>query len=167
MLMMENAIFSVMPPERAAALLYRDASKAEEIAPALKLTAEDCMELGVVDVLVPEPKGGAHVSPDDAARQLKRILLDELADLQSSNIGRLVKARYEKFRSMGRYTSRFSVAMIRERGQLQEYLLRRLEGLKAYLPFGEGETPAPDKEIPLLEEGEVEAEENPPEDLIP
>ena len=164
-LMMENAIFSVMPPERAAALLYRDASRAEEIAPALKLTAEDCEGLGVVDVIVPEPKGGAHVSPDDAARQLKRVLLEELADLQGGNINRLIKARYEKFRGMGRYSSRFSVAMVKERGKLQEFLMRRLGGLIAYLPIGTKEGSAEAEPIAELEEGK--GEKDSPEDLIP
>jgi len=164
-LMMENAIFSVMPPERAAALLYRDASRAEEIAPALKLTAEDCEGLGVVDVIVPEPKGGAHVSPDDAARQLKRVLLEELADLQGGNINRLIKARYEKFRGMGRYSSRISVAMVRERGKLQEFLMRRLGGLIAYLPIGTKEGSAEAEPIAELEEGK--GEKDSPEDLIP
>jgi len=144
-LMMENAIFSVMPPERAAALLYRDPSRADEIAPALRLTAEDCMELRVVDALVPEPKGGAHVDPDEAARQLKKFLLNELVEIQGMSPGRLVRARYDKFRKMGRYTSRISVAFSKEREQIQDYLSRALEELKEYLPSRA-------EEVPLKEE---------------
>jgi len=144
-LMMENAIFSVIPPERAAALIYRDASRADEIAPALRLTAEDCMELGVVDALVPEPKGGAHVDPDEAARQLKKFLLNELVAIQGVSAGRLVKARYDKFRRMGRYSSRISVALSKEREQIQDYMSRLLEELKEYMPSRAEEIPLHDE----------------------
>jgi len=144
-LMMENAIFSVIPPERAAALLYRDPSRADEVAPALRLTAKDCMELRVVDALVPEPKGGAHVDPDEAARQLKKFLLNELVEIQGVSSGRLVRARYDKFRRMGRYSSRISVTLSKEREQIQDYLSRILEELKEYLPSRA-------EEVPLREE---------------
>lgn len=144
-LMMENAIFSVIPPERAAALMYRDASRADEIAPALRLTAEDCMELGVVDALVPEPKGGAHVDPDEAARQLKKFLLNELVEIQGVSAGRLAKARYDKFRRMGRYSSRISVALSKEREQIQDYMSRLLEELKEYMPSRAEEVPLHDE----------------------
>ena len=145
--MMENAIFSVIPPERAAVLLYRDASRAEEVAPALRLTAEDCMKLGVVDVLVPEPRGGAHVAPDEAARQLKKFLVNELVQVQGVSSARLIRARYRKFRGMGRYSSRISVALSKEGAQFQEYISHRLEEFKEYLPSRA-------EEIPLEEEGE-------------
>lgn len=144
-LMMENAIFSVMPPERAAVLLYRDASRADEVAPALRLTSEDCLKLGVVDVLVPEPRGGAHVAPDEAARQLKKFLLNELVQVQGISAARLVRARLGKFRAMGRYSSRISVAISKEGAQLQEFLSQRLEELKEYLP-------SKAEEVPLEEE---------------
>jgi len=147
-LMLENAIFSVIPPERAAILLYRDVNKAEEVAPALRLTAQDCEELGVVDVLVPEPKGGAHVDPDEAARQLKKFILSELVQIHGVAPQRLVKARYEKFRHMGRYSSRISVAISKEREEIQGYLSQRLEELKEYRPSRAEEIP--------LQEGEME-----------
>lgn len=147
-LMLENAIFSVIPPERAAILLYRDASRAEEVAPALRLTAEDCAKLGVVDVLVPEPKGGAHVDPDEAARQLKKFLLNELVQVQGVSAGRLIKARYEKFRGMGRYSSRISVAISKERAQIQEFISQRLEEFKEYLPSRVEEVPLKEEEEP-------------------
>jgi acetyl-CoA carboxylase carboxyl transferase subunit beta len=144
-LMMENAIFSVIPPERAAVLLYRDASRAEEVAPALRLTAEDCIELRVVDVLVPEPRGGAHVAPDEAARQLKKFLLNELIQVQGVSSTKLIRARYEKLRAMGRYSSRISVAISKERSELQERVSQGLEEFRDYLPSRA-------EEIPLLEE---------------
>jgi len=145
-LMLENAIFSVVPPERAAVLLYRDATKAEEVAPALRITAQDCKQLGVVDVVVPEPKGGAHADPDEAARLLKRFILDELVQIQRLHPRTLVRERYHKFRHMGRYSSRISVVISKERAQIQEYLSRRLEELKEFLPSRAEEVPLEKKE---------------------
>jgi len=147
-LMLENAFLSVVPPERAAALLYRDVTKAEEIAPALRITAQDCKQLGVVDVVVPEPKGGAHADPDEAARLLKRFLLNELVRIQRLRPRTLVNERYDKFRHMGRYSSRISVAISKERAQIEEYLSQKLEGLKAFLPSREVEVPLSEKEEP-------------------
>jgi len=99
-----------------------------------------------VDILVPEPKGGSHVDPDEAARQLKRFLLGELVEIQGVPPGRLVKARYDKFRKMGRYSSRISVAISKERAEIQGYLAERLGELSEYLPSRAEEVP--------LEEGE-------------
>lgn len=129
-LMLENAIFSVIPPERAASLLYRDSGKAEEIAQALRMTAKDCIDLGVVDVIVPEPKGGAHVSPDEAARQLKKYILNEMVQLQGTFWSRLTKNRYDKYRGIGRYNSRLSVAFSRERAQLYEYISQKVDEIR-------------------------------------
>jgi len=140
-LMLENAILSIMPPERAAGLLYRDESKAAQVAPALRLTAQDCAELGVVDVLVPEPTGGAHVDPDDAARQLKKILLSEMVQVRSASIDSLVKARYDKFRGIGRYSSRVSVTLSRDMSEIQDYLAERLMEIREYLPSRAVEVP--------------------------
>jgi enoyl-CoA hydratase/carnithine racemase len=112
----------------------------------LRLTAQDCEELGVVDILVPEPKGGAHVDPDEAARQLKKFLLSELVQIHGVASQRLIRARYEKFRRMGRYSSRISVAISKERAEIQEFLSRRLEEAKEYLPPTAEEVP--------LQEGE-------------
>lgn len=149
-LMLENAIFSVVPPERAAMLLYRDVNKAEEVAPALRITAQDCKQLGVVDVVVPEPKGGAHADPDEAARLLKRFILDELVQIQRLHPRTLVRDRYHKFRHMGRYSSRIRVAISREGAQIQEYLSGRLEELKEFLPSRAVEVPL-EKEEPSSE----------------
>src|SRR5205085_6550582 len=96
-LMLEHAIYSVIAPEGAAAILYRDPSKAESLAPALKITAADCRRLGVIDEVVPEPAGGAHTDPDRAARYLLTALRRELAEIQQTAPSRLVHARYRKF----------------------------------------------------------------------
>ncbi len=101
-LMLEDAIYSVIAPEGAAAILYRDAGRAAEIASALKLTAQDCLKFGVVDTLVPEPSGGAHRDPDGAAALLRDYLLDALVQVGHLNGGRLVKHRYRKYRRIGR-----------------------------------------------------------------
>ena len=118
-LMMENAIYSVTSPEDAAELMYQDEAMAEEAAESLKLTASDCLSLGIVDSIVHEPPGGAHLNPDDAARQLRRVLLMELAELQTVSSKRLLRDRYRKFRNMGEYSSHFRTAITREVDALQ------------------------------------------------
>ena len=118
-LMMENAIYSAISPEDAAELLYQDEARADEAAALLKLTARDCLSLGIIDVVVPEPPGGSHVSPDDAARQLRRVLLQELMELQTVPQKRLLRDRYRKYRKMGEYSSHFRTAINREADALQ------------------------------------------------
>jgi acetyl-CoA carboxylase carboxyl transferase subunit beta len=110
-LMLENAIYSVISPEGCAAILYRDADRAEEITPALKLTAHDLREAGVIDVVIPEPAGGAHLNPDAAAWQIKRHLLQELTALQKVKINQLRERRYRKFRRMGKFTPLYQRAV--------------------------------------------------------
>jgi len=101
-LMHEFAVYSVIPPEGCAAILWRDASRKVEAAEALKLTAPDLLARGIIDEIVPEPAGGAHTDPAAAARLLDDVLQRTLADLQSvDNVERLER-RYEKFRHMGR-----------------------------------------------------------------
>ena len=121
-LMMENAIYSTISPEDAAEVIYQDEGRADEVAESLRLTSQDCQELGIVDVVVPEPPGGAHTSPDEAARQLRRTLLQELADLQSMSKRRMLRARYKKFRNMGEYSSHFRAAITREVNALQGFV---------------------------------------------
>ena len=118
-LMMENAIYSIISPEAAAGLIYQDEDRADEVAESLKLTAWDCSELGIVDVVVREPPGGAHTNPDEAARELRRVLLRELAELQAMSIRRVLAERYKKFRKMGEYSSHFRSAVTREVNSLQ------------------------------------------------
>ena len=118
-LMLENATYSVISPEEAAGLLFQDESRAEEAAESLKLTTQDCCELGIVDLMVREPPGGAHGNPDEAARLLRRTLLREMADLQSVSKRKLASERYKKYRNVGEYSSRFRAAMAREANTLQ------------------------------------------------
>ena len=121
-LMMENAIYSAVSPEEAAEMMFQDPSKAEEAAESLRLTAQDCRELGIADRLIPEPPEGAHTNPDDAARQLRRVLVEELADLQSKSQKRRLRERYKKFRKMGEYSSHFRAAIRREVDALQGFV---------------------------------------------
>ena len=118
-LMLENATYSAVTPEDAAELIYQDDARAAEAAESLRLTARDCREFGIVDLVVPEPPGGAHTNPEEAARQVQRVLLDQLTELQSKSERRLVRDRYKKFRNIGEYSSHFRAAITREANALQ------------------------------------------------
>lgn len=100
-LMLEHAIFSVISPEGCAAILWRTKEKAPEAAEALKLTAQDLKELGVIDEIVPEPLGGAHRDHVGAAAVLKEALLRHLEELLGLEEEELLRRRYEKYRRMG------------------------------------------------------------------
>ena len=101
-LMLEHAIYSVISPEGAAAILYRDAAKADALSEALKLTAHDLRRLGIIDAVVPEPPGGAHLDPAAAAATLGRYLAASLKTLRAVPIARLLDRRYAKYRHIGR-----------------------------------------------------------------
>jgi len=100
-LMQENAIYSVISPEGCAAILWRDASQARKAAAAFKPDAVHCLELGVIDGIVPEPPGGAHADPDGAARLLGEALALTLADVSGIPPDELRRSRRAKFRAMG------------------------------------------------------------------
>ena len=100
-LMLENAIYSVISPEGAAAILYRDAGKAEEVSDVLKLTAQDLHSLGIIDIVVPESEGGAHLDPAAAAATLKAHLLAALHPLTELPMRQLLDNRYKKYRHIG------------------------------------------------------------------
>ena len=100
-LMLENAIYSVISPEGCAAILWDDPSKAAEAAAALKMTAKDLLELGVVDESVPEPLGGAHRDPQGIATRLAKSLTTHLSQLEELTLKELLAARVAKYRKMG------------------------------------------------------------------
>ena len=118
-LMMENAIYSVIAPEGAAAILYRDSTQAPSVANSLKLTSHDLMNLGLVDGLVPEPAGGAHLDHERAALLLRRAIRDELASLCAEPVSQLVKRRYARWRRIGRTTTAAVAAAERLAGQIE------------------------------------------------
>jgi acetyl-CoA carboxylase carboxyl transferase subunit alpha len=100
-LMMENAIYSVISPEGCASILWKDASQAPKAAAALKLTAPHLLELGIIDGIVKEPLGGAHSDFDAAAAALKEAIIEAFSELSELSAEQLVEERYQKFAHMG------------------------------------------------------------------
>ena len=99
--MLENSIYSVISPEGCASILWRDAAKAELAAEALRITAKDLREFGIVDEIVPEPEGGAHSDHEGAAQLLEPVLVRALDKLSVKSVPELLQRRYAKFRRMG------------------------------------------------------------------
>jgi acetyl-CoA carboxylase carboxyl transferase subunit alpha len=104
-LMMENAIYSVITPEGCASILWRDASKNKEAAEALRMTAQDMQELKIIDGIIPEPLGGAHMEYAVTANNIKSAILKNLEELKQIPISELLDTRIKKFRDMGVYKS--------------------------------------------------------------
>src|SRR3954454_3675322 len=109
-MMQEFSVYSVIPPEGCAAILWRDANRKVEAAAALKITAPDMLALGLVDAIVPEPTGGAHNNPDAATALLDQALSASLADVAALSVDDRLQLRYEKFRRMGEEGSAFTDA---------------------------------------------------------
>ena len=103
MLMLENSIFSVISPEGCAAIMWRDASKRQEAARAMKITAPDLKQLGIIDDIVPEPAGGAHTDYVAASALLDAALLQHLNQLRGLSPCELVEKRYQKLRAMTQF----------------------------------------------------------------
>jgi acetyl-CoA carboxylase carboxyl transferase subunit alpha len=101
--MLEHSIYSVISPEGCAAILWKDAARAEEAASALKLTAKDLRGLGLVDTVVPEPLGGAHADPKAAVESVGEVLWTQLEELSNVPPEQLFENRYQKFRAMGAF----------------------------------------------------------------
>jgi len=99
----ENSFYSVISPEGCASIIWRDASKAETAAVAMKITAQDLKDLGIVDEIIAEPEGGAHMDHEAAARLLGAVLDTQLTMLTNQPVPALVKARYDKYRKMAQY----------------------------------------------------------------
>ncbi|WP_377888195.1 acetyl-CoA carboxylase carboxyl transferase subunit alpha [Alkalihalobacillus sp. R86527] len=102
--MLENSWYSVISPEGAAALLWKDASLAQQAADTMKITAPDLKELGVIDEIVPEAKGGAHRNVEEQAASIQKVLMKSLEELSKLTKSELVEQRYEKYRNIGQYT---------------------------------------------------------------
>ncbi|MGH2405857.1 MAG: acetyl-CoA carboxylase carboxyltransferase subunit alpha [bacterium] len=125
-LMQEYAFYSVISPEAASAILYGDAAHAPELAAALKLTAADLRRLGVIDGIIPEPAGGAHMNPGEATDAVRRHVLAALAELTRLSPQRLIAARYKKFRQMGKVGGPWR-DVVREVQQVLEAVEQRLQ----------------------------------------
>jgi acetyl-CoA carboxylase carboxyl transferase subunit alpha len=103
LLMFEHSVYTVASPEACASILWRDAAKAPEAAEALRITASDLQRLEVVDAVLPEPSGGNHWAPLEAAETLKVALLSQLTELLGLGEDELMEQRYAKFRRIGRF----------------------------------------------------------------
>jgi acetyl-CoA carboxylase carboxyl transferase subunit beta len=141
-LMLENAVYSVIAPEGAAAILFRDASRAPEVAESLKITAADCLRLEVIDEIVPEPEGGAHRDPNYASALLLDSLTDRLAELLDMSTDRLVRERYRKFRRMGQHNTYLRELVAQEATDLISRVTGTFDSIRDRLPFGD-EQPLP------------------------
>lgn len=102
-LMMEHAIYSVIPPEGCAAILWRAPERKMDAAEALRLTAQNALELGLIDSVIEEPFGGSHRDPEAASLALRRAIIDALDEISGVSLEDLVQQRYQKFRAMGRW----------------------------------------------------------------
>jgi acetyl-CoA carboxylase carboxyl transferase subunit alpha len=102
-LMLENAVYFVAPPEFCASLTWRDTSKKQLAAEALRVAASQVAEVGCIDAIVPEPSGGAHTDPGAATEQLGIALRQQLNELRSKPIATLIAERHEKFRKIGQF----------------------------------------------------------------
>ncbi len=105
-LMMENAVYSVISPEGCAAILWRDGTKGPLAAEVMKVTAADLLGLEVIDEVIPEPAGGAHRDSHEAAATLKKAIARHLTDLQGLPEEKLVSERYQRFRRMGAFVEK-------------------------------------------------------------
>lgn len=100
-LMLENAVYAILSPEGFASILWKDAGRHEEACQLMKLTAPDLLELGVIDEIILEPEGGAHLAPSIAFRQVDEAISRHLAQLSRESGAALAAGRYQKFRSLG------------------------------------------------------------------
>lgn len=101
--MLDNAIYSVLSPEGFASILWKDSKRAQEATEVIKATAKDLKEFEIIDKIIKEPEGGAHVDPDLAAENIKNALIEALPKLKAEDRDTLIENRYNKFRKMGKY----------------------------------------------------------------
>ncbi|HRZ40199.1 MAG TPA: acetyl-CoA carboxylase carboxyl transferase subunit alpha, partial [Candidatus Omnitrophota bacterium] len=110
--MLQNAYYSVISPEGCASILWRNSIKAPDAAKALKLTAENLLDFGIIDGIIPEPLGGAHRDPEAVAKELRKAILKELTVLSALSAEQIVEQRYQKFRKMGDFEERLAQAKV-------------------------------------------------------
>jgi len=105
-LLLENSIYSVISPEGCAAILWKSQEKVEQAAETLKLTAQDLLKIGLIDGIIPEPRGGVHRDPEKTAANIKESIIKNLDELTDMPPEELVKTRYEKYRRIGNFEKR-------------------------------------------------------------
>lgn len=103
--MLQHAIYSVISPESCSSILWRDPDHAQEAADALRLTAPDLLELGLIDEIIDEPLGGAHADPEETRRRVGEVLQRQILELEAMDPESRLEARYRKFRAMGAFTT--------------------------------------------------------------
>lgn len=130
-LMMEHAIYTALSPEEAAELLFQDKQKAKDVVESLKLTSKDCKSLGIADTIIPEPRKGAHTDHNEAARELRRFILEELTSLHRSSPRRLVRQRTKRFRNVGNLDSRFKSLIRKEANALEKIVSSSVARLRS------------------------------------
>ncbi len=101
--MLENAYYSVISPESCAAIIYRDSGKAPEAAEALHMTADDLLSMKVIDGIIPEPPGGAHLDHQAVMDETRKVIRQALAELAPLSPEQRIEHRYKKFREMGNF----------------------------------------------------------------
>ncbi|MFQ5834543.1 MAG: acetyl-CoA carboxylase carboxyltransferase subunit alpha [bacterium] len=102
-LMLENAIYSVISPEGCAAILWKDQTKIEEAAKALRITSQDLLDLKIIDDIIPEPMGGAHRDVEQTALNIKQAVTKHLRELKDLTPAELIQKRYKKYRGIGKF----------------------------------------------------------------
>ncbi|TLS39135.1 acetyl-CoA carboxylase carboxyl transferase subunit alpha [Pseudalkalibacillus caeni] len=102
--MLENSWYSVISPEGAAALLWKDASLAQQAADTMKITARDLKEMDIIDKIIPEPQGGAHRDIKQQAKNIEEVIKNSIDELTNLSKSELVQQRYEKYKKMGQFT---------------------------------------------------------------
>jgi len=107
--MLANAYYSVITPESCAAIIWRDSGKAPLAAAALRMTADDLLGMKMIDGIVPEPPGGAHLDPEGAFQALRQTLKSALEEMSSLSTEQIIEERYRKFRNMGNFFSEGAV----------------------------------------------------------
>ena len=101
--MLEHSIYSVAAPEASAAILWRDSSKAADAAKTMRITAQDLHEMGIVDAIVPEPEGGAHLDPENTVRKVGDLIMNSIEELSAIPTQTLLDQRYQKYRVIGAF----------------------------------------------------------------
>jgi acetyl-CoA carboxylase carboxyl transferase subunit alpha len=101
--MLENSVLTVISPEGCASIMWRDSAKKEEAAAAMKITAQDLLRMGIIDGVIPEPKGGAHTDHHATAKAIEEQIIRSLRDLQAMSVEAMLEARYRKFRNIAQF----------------------------------------------------------------
>ncbi|RKD23781.1 acetyl-CoA carboxylase carboxyltransferase subunit alpha [Ammoniphilus oxalaticus] len=127
MLMLENSFYSVISPEGAAALLWKDAGLAQRAAERLKITAHDLKELRIIDDIIAEPFGGAHKDLEKQALLMRQALVEHLQELSGFSVEQLKQDRYDKFAAIGQFTSFVTEEMETEQAEIEEIATEEVE----------------------------------------